>query len=71
MSLSLNQGALEFYGSDEEGYAFCLVSRTLDLRPLCKEMTGKLAGRGGGKPNFQQGRVQATQAQIEAFFQRD
>ena len=28
----------------------------------------KLDGRGGGKPNFQQGSVQADQARIEEFF---
>ena len=60
--------AAVFSGSDEEGYAFCLVTRNGDLRALCKDMTGALKGRGGGKPQFQQGRVQAAKAQIEAFF---
>ena len=63
--------ACVFSGSDESGYAFCLVTRNGDLRTLGRDMTKALNGRGGGKPNFQQGRVQATQAQIEAFFQRD
>ena len=60
--------AAVFSGSDEAGYAFCLVTRQGDLRQLGKEMTGRLHGRGGGKPAFQQGRVQSTQAEIEAFF---
>ena len=32
-------------------------------------MTQTLGGRGGGKPIFQQGRVNATEAQIREFFQ--
>ena len=60
--------AAVFSGSDEAGYAFCLVTRNGDLRQLGKEMTKALNGRGGGKPAFQQGRVQAARAEIEAFF---
>ena len=60
--------AAVFSGSDEAGYAFCLVTRSGDLRQLGKEMTKALNGRGGGKPAFQQGRVQATKAEIAAFF---
>ena len=57
-----------FSGSDEAGYQYCLASRTEDLRQLNKEMTAALHGRGGGKPAFQQGSLQATQAEIAAFF---
>ena len=57
-----------FSGSEETGYAFCLVARQGDLRQLGKDMTKALNGRGGGKPNCQQGRVQAQKAEIEAFF---
>ncbi len=60
--------ACVFSGSDEAGYGFCLVTREGDLRALGKEMTKALNGRGGGKPVFQQGRVQAKKAEIEAFF---
>ena len=60
--------AAVFSGSDESGYAFCLVTRSGDLRQLGKDMTKTLNGRGGGKPAFQQGRVQAKKAEIEAFF---
>ena len=60
--------ACVFSGSAEAGYSFCLVTREGDLRTLGKEMTKALNGRGGGKPNFQQGRLGATRAEIEAFF---
>ena len=61
--------AAVFSGDDESGYAFCLVTREGDLRQLGKEMTKALNGRGGGKPVFQQGRVQATKEEIESFFE--
>ena len=60
--------AAVFSGSDESGYAFCLVTREGDLRQLGKDMTKALNGRGGGKPIFQQGRVQAKKTEIEDFF---
>ena len=61
--------AAVFSGSDEGGYSFCLVTRQGDLRAFGKTMTQALSGRGGGKPNFQQGQVKASQAQIRAFFE--
>ncbi len=62
--------AAVFSGDDKNGYAFCLVTRQGDLRAFGREMTKALNGRGGGKPICQQGRVQATRAEIDAFFAR-
>ena len=59
--------AAVFSGTEETGYAYCLVTREGDLGQFGKEMTAALKGRGGGKPNFQQGRVSAAKEQIEAF----
>jgi alanyl-tRNA synthetase len=60
--------AVVFSGNDGEGYSFAMVSRQGDLRQIGKDMTAALGGRGGGKPNFQQGRVNAARNQIEDFF---
>ncbi len=60
--------AAVFSGDDASGYGFCLVTRSGDLRERVKAMTQALNGRGGGKPNFQQGRVQTTKAGILQFF---
>ena len=60
--------AAVFSGDDENGYAFCLVAREGDLRQQGKEMTKALNGRGGGKPNCQQGRVSCRKTEIETFF---
>lgn len=53
----------------ESGYNYCLASREEDLRQLGKTMTTALNGRGGGKPNFQQGTVTAEEAAIRHFFE--
>jgi alanyl-tRNA synthetase len=63
--------AAVFSGTEETGYAFALVTREGDLRPFGKAMTASLNGRGGGKPIFQQGRVSAARADIEAFFREN
>ena len=60
--------AAVFSGSDEGGYAYCLIARQGDLRQFNRDMTAALRGRGGGKPLCQQGRVQAARGEIEAFF---
>ena len=63
--------AAVFSGTEEGGYAFALVVREGDLRSFGKAMTAALNGRGGGKPIFQQGRVNAPRADIEAFFREN
>ena len=62
--------AAVFSGTDEAGYSYCLATRQGDLRELNKALTEQLGGRGGGKPQFQQGSVKATKAQIEVFFSK-
>lgn len=60
--------AAVFSGSDETGYSYCLVTRNGDLRPFGKAMNAALNGRGGGRPEFQQGSVKASrQAILEHF----
>ena len=61
-------GYCAVFSEKEGGYSYCLATRDGDLRQLCKDMNAALGGRGGGKPQFQQGTVNATKEQIEAFF---
>ena len=63
--------AAVFSGSDEAGYSYCLMERGGDLRQLNKAMTAALNGRGGGKPEYQQGSVKAARAAIEDFFKEN
>ena len=57
-----------FSGSDESGYSYCLISHSQDLRPVGKAMNAALNGRGGGKPDSQQGSMKATREAIGAYF---
>ncbi len=58
-----------FSGDDESGYKYAVGEKDGDLRAFIKEMNQTLSGRGGGKPNFAQGSVSASRAEIEAFLQ--
>ena len=60
-----------FSGSDGQGYKYALGEKGGDLRALTKELNQALRGRGGGKPEFVQGSVQANREEILAFFQRE
>ena len=59
-----------FAGSDGQGYKYALGQTDGDLRPLVKDLNAALSGRGGGKPAFAQGSVQADEADIRAFFRQ-
>ena len=56
-----------FSGGDETGWAYALGEKDGDLRACVKELNAALNGRGGGKPNFAQGRVSASRKEIETF----
>ena len=60
--------AIVLSGSDENGYAICIISKTEDTRELGKAVNAALNGRGGGKPGAFQGSLKATREQIEEFF---
>ena len=62
------EGFCAVFSENETGFSYCLATREGDLRQLNKDMLSALDGRGGGKPNFQQGSVRAGEAAIRAFF---
>ena len=57
-----------FTGSDEAGWRYAIGHAGGDLRAFSKRMNDALRGRGGGKPEFVQGSVQASRAEIETFW---
>ncbi len=57
-----------FSGDDDAGYKYAIGEVNGDLRAVVKQMNEALSGRGGGKPFFAQGSVNASRAEIEAFF---
>ena len=60
--------AIVLSGTDEAGYAICIISKTADTKELGKAVNTALNGRGGGKPGAFQGSLRATREQIEVFF---
>ena len=58
-----------FSGDDSSGYKYAVGQQNGNLRDFVKELNKVLSGRGGGKPDFVQGSVQATRTEIEAFYQ--
>lgn len=68
VSLRCGGTAAIFSGNDETGYSYCLACRGGDLREFVKKMNDSLQGRGGGKPEFQQGSLKAAKESILAYF---
>ena len=56
-------------GGTEGKFSFCLASHT-DGKAAGNALCTALNGRGGGKPPFFQGSLNATKAQIEAYWQK-
>ena len=74
--ISLDASAGEGSGKGEQSAAanekasgkYAIGERDGDVRALVKEMNGALQGKGGGKPFFAQGSLQADREEIIAFF---
>ena len=66
--VAVTEGYCAVFSGSDGAYCYCLASRTMDLRQMNKDLTLSLNGRGGGKPDFQQGSVKATRGDITAFF---
>ncbi len=66
--LSTCGGRCAVFAGEGESYAYAIGHKEQDVRPLVKELNAALKGRGGGKPNFAQGSVSASESAIRAFF---
>ena len=65
------QGCCAVFSKNEDGsYKYAMGEIDGDLRQYTKEMNAALNGRGGGKPFFVQGSVQATETEIRNFFEK-
>ena len=62
------EGCCAVFSRNEDGsYKYAMGEIDGDLRQYTKEMNAALNGRGGGKPFFVQGSVQATEDEIRNF----
>ena len=57
-----------FSKNSDGSYKYAIGERDGDLREFTKALNAALNGRGGGKPFFVQGSVQATEQEIRDFF---
>ena len=57
------------FSGEGTGYKYAVIHPGQDIRQMVKEMNTALNGRGGGRDGFAQGSVQATDAQIRAYFE--
>ena len=63
------KGRCAVFSKNPDGtYKYAIGEENGDLRQFTKDMNASLNGRGGGKPFFVQGSVQATEEQIREFF---
>ncbi len=67
VSLSCGGRCAVFAGCGET-YKYAIAQPDGDLRELTKTLNAALSGRGGGKPGFVQGSVNAARGAIESFF---
>ena len=57
-----------FSGTAKAGFCYAIGQKDGDCREFVKEMNQTLNGRGGGKPFFAQGKIQAEKREIKEFF---
>ena len=62
-------GRCVVFSGEGSSYKYAVIHPGQDIRQLVKEMNTALNGRGGGRDGFAQGSVQATDAQIRAYFE--
>ncbi len=63
------KGRCAVFSKNVDGsYKYAVGEENGDLRQLVKDMNAVLHGRGGGKPYFVQGSVQASEDEIRKFF---
>ena len=68
--LQVCKGRCAVFSRNTDGsYKYAMGEKDGDLRQFTKEMNAVLNGRGGGKPFFVQGSVQASEKEIRAFFE--
>lgn len=57
-----------FIGNDDEGYAYILGSKTVDLRDFLKDFHRTFPGKGGGRPEMVQGSASGSESQFRQYF---
>ena len=60
---------LLFSTDDGENYIYIISGKDADIRPAVKALNDAFAGKGGGKPNYAQGKITGSEEKIKEFVQ--
>lgn len=58
-----------FSQGENNDYSYIISSSSLDIRDIVKELNSSFAGKGGGRPNYAQGKITAEKEDILKFFE--
>ncbi len=57
-----------FSQGENNDYSYIISSSSLDIRDIVKELNSSFAGKGGGRPNYAQGKITAEKEDILNYF---
>ncbi|PWJ47642.1 alanyl-tRNA editing protein [Faecalicatena contorta] len=63
-------GCAVFWKTGETDFRYVIGSKTIDVRPLAKELNKRFEGRGGGKPEMVQGSLQGKEDEISTWMRK-
>lgn len=58
-----------FSENDDCSLSYVVASKALDVRDTVKALNEKFSGKGGGRPNYAQGKIEAVKEEILKFFE--
>ncbi|MDO4748488.1 MAG: alanine--tRNA ligase-related protein [Eubacteriales bacterium] len=58
-----------FSQGENNDYSYIISSSSLDIRDIVKELNSSFAGKGGGRPNYAQGKITAEKEDVLKFFE--
>lgn len=65
-----NAETLAFFSENEDSsYSYVVASENTDVRDLVKSLNEKFSGKGGGRPTYAQGKIDANINDIKSFFE--
>ncbi|MBQ9329224.1 MAG: hypothetical protein IJ225_11920 [Solobacterium sp.] len=63
-------GVAAVFSLHEDGWKYVMISKTMDLRPLCKALNARFNGRGGGPGDMVQGALTSgSEEELRQFLQ--
>ena len=61
---------LLFSTDDGQNYIYIISSKDADIRPAVKALNDAFVGKGGGKPNYAQGKIAGSEEKIKEFVEK-